>query len=106
MNVQINHPAKIHDTIMIPEIIPPNPEPLSFLTFAIFLIFNSFNNLFFVIINFVEEQIYIFSSNKKTFFNIILINLTFHKKTLFFFIALKSKTFCKSRFLQKKLSVL
>jgi hypothetical protein len=92
---------------MIPEIIPPKPEPLfSFLTFAIFLIFNSFNNLFFVVKNFVEEQIYIFSLNKKTFFTFILIILTLQKKSCFFCFALKLKTSVKSSFLEKKHIVL
>jgi hypothetical protein len=84
---------------MIPEIIPPKPEPLSFLTFAIFLIFNSFNNLFFVVINFVGKQIYIFSSNKKTFFTFIRIILTLPKKRSFFCFALNPKTSYKLSFL-------
>jgi hypothetical protein len=106
MKVQINHPERRHNTIMINEILPPKPAPFSFLTFAIFFNFNSFNNLFFVIINFVVEQIYIFSSNKKTFFAFILNILTLPKKRGFFCFALNPKTSHKSSFLQKKHIVL
>ena len=45
LEFQIIQPTKIHATMMIPDIIPKPFEPDSFLTFAIFLNFKSFNKL-------------------------------------------------------------